>query len=108
MIPYCICLFDGKLIHSFYLSDYNSSEDMVKAFINLLFTRYTATAHRVVKRKVGVVEGINYKYNGYLVYVHNFSRFDSIFMLKVLIKYASEKGYTIDIFVFKNKEIVIL
>ena len=89
MIPYCICLFDGKLKYSFYLTDYKSSEDMIKAFINLLFTK-TITV-------VDKVKVFDYKYNGYLVYAQNFSRFDSIFILKLLIKHAYSNGFTVDI-----------
>lgn len=86
MVPYCICLYDGTNKYSFYLSDYKSSDDMILSALKVLFTNYT-------NKKGDTV----FKYNGYLVFAHNFSRFDSIFILKILVKYAKEKGYVVDI-----------
>ena len=63
LIPYCISLYDGKSSYSFYLSDYGSVSDMLESAIRSIMRR---------------------KYNGYRVYLHNFSRFDGVFLLKVL------------------------
>ena len=63
MTPYALSIYDGKEKISFYLSDYSSSENMLVAAINTLLRK---------------------KYNQYKIYIHNFSNFDSIFMLKVL------------------------
>lgn len=62
-IPYCISLYDGKKAWSFYLTDYKDSNDMLKAAINSILRN---------------------KYNHYMVYAHNFSGFDGIFLLKIL------------------------
>ena len=66
-IPYCICIYDGKLdnIFKFYLDEFNSSEEMLITAIKSISIR---------------------KYNGYNVYAHNFSNFDGIFLLKILNK----------------------
>ena len=37
--PYCISLFDGKISWSFYLSDYNSIDDMMKSALSSLMKR---------------------------------------------------------------------
>ena len=86
MMPYCICVYDGIKKYSFYLTDYNSSEDMILSAIKLLFTSYT-------NKKGDVI----YKYNNYIVFAHNFSRFDSIFILSVLVKFVTNEVYTINI-----------
>jgi len=62
MIPYCICIFDGKISKSFYLTDYKNSQEMLIFAINFLLKR---------------------KYNGYKVYVHNLSNFDGIFLMNI-------------------------
>lgn len=65
LVPYCICMFDGKNKYSFYISDYNNSEEMLVSAISSL---------------------LRYKYNNYVVYAHNMSGFDGVFLLKVLSK----------------------
>jgi hypothetical protein len=62
--PICISIFDSKILKTFKLRDDNNSEDMIKAAINTI---------------------LNKKYSGYKVYIHNFSYFDSIFLLKYII-----------------------
>ena len=61
--PYCISIFDGKISNSFYLSDYNNSEEMIEDGIKSLMRK---------------------KYYGYKIYLHNFSYFDGIFIIKIL------------------------
>jgi hypothetical protein len=56
-------IFDGKKIKSFFVTDFNNSDELIKNSLNYLLQR---------------------KYNGYKVYFHNFSNFDSIFMIKIL------------------------
>ena len=63
MKPYCISIFDGNNPTTFYLSEFKEEEDMLKSAIQSIMTR---------------------KYNGYRVYIHNFSYFDSIFLIKIL------------------------
>ena len=63
--PYCICIFDGKNSFSFYITDFTSSEEMVKNALKFLMKR---------------------KYNRSIVYLHNFSYFDGIFLFGSLLK----------------------
>lgn len=65
LIPYCVCIYDGVNLFSFYLTDYNNSNEMLEKSILSIMQR---------------------KYNGYRVYLHNFSNFDGIFLLNILIK----------------------
>ena len=62
-VPYCICLYDGKKPTSFYSTDYSSYEDMLKSAIKSIMRN---------------------KYNLHVVYAHNLSGFDGIFLLKLL------------------------
>ena len=80
MVPYCICVFDGRNKFSFYLSDHKTVGAMLLAAIKLIFTK----------------KGDFYKYDGYIVYAHNFSKFDSIFLLKFLSMYSDNHKYTLD------------
>lgn len=61
--PYCICYYEGHKSYSFYLSDYNNPNDMIKSCLISLMKK---------------------KYDGYKIYVHNLSNFDGIFLLKIL------------------------
>src|SRR6202040_724933 len=73
MIPYCISIYDGKELQSFYLLDFKSENEMIIESIRYLMRR---------------------KYHGYRIYLHNFGKFDSIFLLKNLIN-LSENIYPI-------------
>lgn len=68
LTPYLISFYDGVQSYSFYLSDFESVESMIKACFDKLFIR---------------------KYNYYSIYVHNLVKFDIIFLFKYLIKYVS-------------------
>jgi hypothetical protein len=59
----CASIYDGVNARSYYLSDFNSSDELLKEAITSLFQR---------------------KYNGYRVYIHNFSNFDATFMLRII------------------------
>jgi hypothetical protein len=63
MTAYAACIYDGQNKTSFYLEDYLNSDQMLVTAIESLLRK---------------------KYNQYKVYIHNFSNFDSIFMLRVL------------------------
>ena len=75
MIPICICMCIPEKIEqskyftspikkvSFYLSDFNSPDHMLEEALNYL---------------------ILFKYTGYRVYVHNFSYFDGVILLRVI------------------------
>lgn len=63
MVPIAISSYDGKNIKSFFILDYKNYDDMIKASL------------------IYLIKG---KYNFYKVYFHNFSNFDSVFILKNL------------------------
>lgn len=65
MEPYSLSIYDGTNIKSFYLTDFEDSNSMLEASLNYLMKR---------------------KYKGYKVYLHNFSYFDGIFLMKVIAK----------------------
>ena len=69
--PYCICIFDGKKSYSFYITDYTSSDSMLKSALNFLMKS---------------------KYNKHIVYLHNFSYFDGIFLFKSLVDLIQSKN----------------
>jgi hypothetical protein len=56
-------IYDGNETKSYYLSDFIGSDELLKEAIGYLFQR---------------------KYNGYRVYIHNFSKFDGTFMLRII------------------------
>lgn len=64
LTPYCVSIYDGKKAYSFYITDYNSSSEMLKASVKFILKR---------------------KYNKHRVYLHNFSYFDGIFLMKEII-----------------------
>jgi len=66
-LPYCVCTFDGTEKKSYYLTDYLNSEVLVREALWSL---------------------IDKKYNGFKVYLHNFSKFDAVFMLRILAEMA--------------------
>lgn len=68
--PYLICFYDGKNFYSFYLSNYNSVEEMMLDCLKSILIR---------------------KYNYYKVYAHNMAKFDLIFLLKYLVKLGNIK-----------------
>jgi hypothetical protein len=63
MSSYCVSIYDGKLFKSFYLSDYSNEKEMLRDSILYLMKR---------------------KYHNHKIYLHNFSRFDSVFLLTVI------------------------
>jgi len=65
LVPYCISIYDGKSINSFFITDYKDFGDMLLSALKTILVR---------------------KYNGYNVYIHNMAKFDIIFLLKYLVK----------------------
>jgi hypothetical protein len=66
MSSYCVSIYDGKKVKSFYLCNYSGAtaeNDMLKDSILYLMRR---------------------KYHNYRIYLHNFSRFDAVFLLRVM------------------------
>ena len=82
LIPYAISIYDGLDKTFFYLSDYDNLNHMMEEAIISLMQR---------------------KYNGYAVYLHNFSKFDGVFLLRHLsnlsnnIKFICRAGEFINI-----------
>jgi hypothetical protein len=68
LVPYCVSIYDGATSKSFYLEDYKDENEMLKNSIYYIMRR---------------------KYHGYRVYLHNFSNFDSIFLISVLSNFNS-------------------
>jgi len=77
------CIYDGDNKLSFYLSDYNSSDDLLRDAIKSL---------------------MNDKYNNYKVYIHNLSRFDGVFLLRLL---ADIKDTKLDVLQREDKMIAL-
>lgn len=65
MQAYCVSLYDGDYVSSFYLTEFKSPSELLERAILSIMKR---------------------KYNGYKVYLHNFSKFDGVFLLKILCK----------------------
>lgn len=77
MIPYCICFYDGYEKYSFYITDFKDSGEMItKALRSIL---------------------LNPNYSDHIVFAHNFSKFDGVFILKALILLAKELNLKINI-----------
>lgn len=73
-IPYACGVYDGIATNTWYTTDFNHDYDaMLTAMINSVFTK---------------------KYNGYRVYIHNLSRFDGIFLLKIIARIGAKNGNT--------------
>jgi hypothetical protein len=69
--PYLISYYDSLKKYSFYLSDYNSPDDMINNCLQSIIN--------------------NKKYNGCKIYVHNLANFDSIFLINSLVKLGNVK-----------------
>lgn len=63
MSPVCVSIYDGKEMKSFYISNFSSKDEMLNSSISYLMKR---------------------KYSNYKIYLHNFSYFDGIFLMKSL------------------------
>jgi len=68
MSPYAVSIYDGKELKSLYLTDYTNSDAMLKEAINYIMKP---------------------KYNNSKVYLHNFSFFDGIFLVRILSELSS-------------------
>jgi DNA polymerase type B, organellar and viral len=71
LVPYCVSIYDGEKSYSFYITDYESSDEMLKASILFILRR---------------------KYNKHRVYLHNFSYFDGIFLMKIISNVVDSKN----------------
>jgi hypothetical protein len=68
MSVYCCSIYDGTIIKSYYLKHYSSIDEMLKTAIHSLLLR---------------------KYRGMNIYLHNFSKFDVIFLLNILVEISN-------------------
>jgi len=69
-IPYTISWYDGENSRSYYISDLNSSNNMLTQAIKDIMIK---------------------KYDNFNVYIHNLSNFDAIFLLKILVQLGEIK-----------------
>ena len=60
---------DGKITQSFYLSDYENSDSLLKAALKSIMIK---------------------KYNGWKLYFHNFSYFDAVFLMKIISELSTD------------------
>ena len=65
LIPFCVSVYDGIKVTNFYLSNFNSVDNMMLTALKSIMIR---------------------KYNNYNVYMHNMAKFDIIFLFKYLVK----------------------
>jgi len=71
MRSYCVSIYDGKTHKSFYLTDYiKQNEELILAEKNML--------------KDSIVYLMKRKYHNHRIYLHNFSKFDSIYLLGIM------------------------
>ena len=85
-IPYLLCWFDGtsKRFHNYFLGDYLKNGENLLLLDNNYINNYI---NLMVK---DAMEDLNKKkYKNYKIYLHNFAKFDGIF----LIKHLAEIGY---------------
>jgi len=73
--PYCICFYDGVEKYSFYLSDYGDYNEMLKSALESM---------------------LRAKYSGYVIYAHNLSKFDGIFLLNPLVELCNKEQLKIN------------
>jgi hypothetical protein len=71
MYPYCSSIYDGKNFKTIYITDYENKFSSIEE-----------------QSKALLIDSILYllkpKYSGFKVYIHNFSYFDGIFIMKIL------------------------
>jgi DNA polymerase family B len=65
LIPFCISIYDGNRAYSYFISDFNNSEELIISALKSIMIR---------------------KYNDYNIYIHNMAKFDIIFLLRYLVK----------------------
>ena len=92
LTPICVSIYDGKIKSSFFISEYINSDEMLKASIESIMIQ---------------------KYKGYIVYLHNFSYFDGVFLIKILsslnvnIKPIIREGRIIDFRIRDNNNLTL-
>ena len=69
MFPFCICFYDGNETTSFFTDNKLNSENLILTALNELLIE---------------------KYSNHVIYLHNFSYFDSIFLMKVMVQISDD------------------
>ena len=69
MVPYCLSIYDGKFLQSFYYTEFYNERFMVQAAVEWLLRR---------------------KYHQHKIYIHNFSKFDVAFLLNTLSTFGTK------------------
>lgn len=97
MTSYCVSIYDGKEFKSFYILDYTDK-----------FSNSSLAEKAMLKDSIFYL--MKRKYNNYRIYLHNFSKFDSVFLISVMsdlsnqIKPIIREGQIIDLrFKFAQK-----
>jgi DNA polymerase type B, organellar and viral len=67
--PYCVSIFNGKTVSSFYITDFKDSTELLENVVKSLMKK---------------------EYNGYKVFLHNFSYFDGIFLLSIITSLSND------------------
>jgi hypothetical protein len=67
--PYCVSIFNGKTVSSFYITDFKDSNELLENAVKSLMKK---------------------EYNGYKVFLHNFSYFDGIFLLSIITSLSND------------------
>jgi hypothetical protein len=63
LTPYCVSIFNGSSVSSFYITDFKDSTELLINAVKSLMKK---------------------EYDGYKIYLHNFSYFDGIFLLSII------------------------
>jgi hypothetical protein len=83
-VPYLLCWFDGTKSYSYFLGEYFKKGEILLELENSYLNNYI---NLMIK---DAMEDINRKkYKNYKIYLHNFAKFDGMF----LIKYLAQLGY---------------
>lgn len=75
IIPYAISYYDGKVVRSFYETDFINHKEMIKTCLSSLLIR---------------------KYHNFKIYVPNLSNFDGIFIFDLLTEIGQKVNFIID------------
>jgi hypothetical protein len=69
LTPYCVSIFNGKTVSSFYITDFKDSKELLENSVKSLMKK---------------------EYNGYKIFLHNFSYFDGIFLLSIITSLSND------------------
>lgn len=87
LVPYCVCVYEGNVFKSFYLSDYAKYQVMLVEAIRLMLDEYDGSKPKV--------------------YLHNLSNLDGIFLLKHLPLVGKVTPIINSVFIEVSKEVKV-